>query len=79
MKENSLSLQTQMFQNPFSSNLIPLHATNNDFFELMNLNGELIWSGNEIEKNDFSELPSGIYFVKRIEKNKLSFCKVTKL
>ena len=36
----------------------------NSIRQLMNQMGQIIYSGNEIEKQDFSSLPNGIYYLK---------------
>ena len=35
-----------------------------DYFELVNAHGKNIYAGKDIDKQDFSSLPNGIYFLK---------------
>ena len=51
-----------VFPNPFTSS-IKLSMKNQDI-EFFNAMGQLIYAGNNIECQDFSSLPSGIYFIK---------------
>lgn len=51
-----------LYPNPFS-NFIKLDSSlKNNKFELINIDGEVIYKGNDIEKQNFSNLPNGIYF-----------------
>ena len=54
--------------NPFSSYIKVSTFTENETFELINIFGQIIYKGNSIETQNFSYLPSGIYFLKKINK-----------
>jgi hypothetical protein len=50
--------------NPFTHTINVQHASGDETFELVNAFGQMIWSGKNIERNDFSDLPNGVYFLK---------------
>ncbi|MEI6766925.1 MAG: aryl-sulfate sulfotransferase [Bacteroidota bacterium] len=52
------------YPNPFT-NKISLQNSNSEMtYQMMNPMGQLVWSGALIEQQDFSGLPSGVYFLK---------------
>lgn len=53
-----------VYPNPFVSNINVMNVKPNDNYELMNSLGQLIFSGKNINEQDFSELPKGIYILK---------------
>jgi arylsulfatase A-like enzyme len=55
-----------IYPNPFSSFIKLSNYQKEDFYQLYNLFGTIIYTGNEIEKQDFSGLAKGIYFVKNL-------------
>ncbi len=62
---NSVDFKTKIsvFPNPFSSKINIETLIGNEFFELYNEIGQQIFSGKNIEKQDFSALQKGIYFL----------------
>ncbi len=72
--ENQLNLNV-VFPNPFSSKINIENATGNENYTLTNEIGQEIFSGKNIEKQDFSALHKGIYFLKISDKTSI----VTKL
>ena len=59
MSDNKIKL----YPNPFNSSINISGAIGSEFYSLTNLFGQMIWSGNNIEQQDFSSLTSGIYFL----------------
>jgi len=67
----NLSLEGEQFENelivypnPFSTHIIVKGSTIETEYSLLNIYGEIIWSGKNIENNDFSSLSEGVYFLK---------------
>lgn len=56
-----------VYPNPFSGKLSVQNTVGNENYELYNLVGQNVWSGKHIEQADFTELPSGLYFLKVIQ------------
>lgn len=54
----------QAYPNPFESKIQLMNATGNENCRLYDCRGRLIWEGRHIEKTDFSQLQSGLYFLK---------------
>jgi hypothetical protein len=52
------------FPNPFSDKINLTNTTGKEHFTLFNYFGQEVWSGKSIEKQDFSELTGGLYFLK---------------
>ena len=55
--------QIKLYPNPFNSKINISGATGSAISTLTNMFGQIIWSGNNIEQQDFSYLTSGIYFL----------------
>ena len=53
----------KLYPNPFNSSINISGAIGSEFYSLTNLFGQMIWSGKNIEQQDFSSLTSGIYFL----------------
>jgi len=53
-----------VFPNPFSDHVFLKNATENVVFEMSNAVGQVVFSGRNLEQTDFSNLPSGLYFLK---------------
>ena len=65
ISDNGNKVQSLMaFPNPFSDKIYLRNSTGKENCELLNILGEKIWSGIHIEQQDFSNLKSGIYFLK---------------
>ena len=57
----------RVFPNPFNSKITMLSATGNENYELYDSLGKLIFTGKNIDKQDFSNLTKGIYILKIID------------
>ena len=57
----------RVFPNPFNSKITILSATGNENYELYDSLGKLIFTGKNIDKQDFSNLTKGIYILKIID------------
>jgi hypothetical protein len=53
-----------VYPNPFTSKINIENETGTEYFELVNAQGQLVWSGKNIETADFSGLSEGIYVLK---------------
>jgi arylsulfatase A-like enzyme len=74
---NSLSGETnitnsriKVYPNPFINNIHYQSKNSQAYFQFYNYDGSLIYEGNNISHQDFSRLPSGIYFLNIIDQNK---------
>jgi len=52
------------FPNPFINNIFVQNSTGKEIYSLSNVEGKAIWSGVDIEQQDFSALPKGAYLLK---------------
>jgi hypothetical protein len=52
------------FPNPFSDKINLTNTTGKEFFTLINYFGQVIWSGINIEQQNFSYLSNGLYFLR---------------
>lgn len=64
--------------NPFTTTINVKNANRNEWYELMNATGVLIWSGNNISSTDFSFLAAGIYIVRTTSENHVQTSKLIK-
>ena len=72
IKKNAISEgQKQVYPNPFTHKINVIQDSGNEFYELNNSMGHAIWTGKQIEQQDFSGLSTGLYFLK--VKNKTSY------
>jgi hypothetical protein len=53
----------KVFPNPFTNRINLLNSPGNEEFELVNLAGQSVWKGKEIEQRDFSGLRPGIFLL----------------
>jgi hypothetical protein len=53
----------KVFPNPFTNRINLLNSSGNEEFELVNLAGQSVWKGKEIEQRDFSGLRPGIFLL----------------
>ena len=53
----------EYYPNPFSNRIIVRNADGNEQYELFNSTGKAIWSGRHIDRQDFSALMAGSYFL----------------
>ena len=61
---NKNELQKTVFPNPFTNKIHLSNTTGKEYYTLFNYFGQLVWSAKDIEKQDFSELTTGLYFLK---------------
>lgn len=54
----------KVFPNPFQTKLLFINLTGEEWFELYSENGKQLYFGKNIDKEDFSNLTKGIYFLK---------------
>ncbi len=66
-----------VYPNPFKNYIHFYNASGKEYFELRDYLGELLYAGNNIEKQDFSSLKNGFYFLK-IKGVQLSIIKLIK-
>lgn len=65
-----------VYPNPFTNKIIIANSTKNQQLQLSNVYGEIVYQGTQIELQDFSNLPAGIYILQNINAN--SFYKIEK-
>ena len=63
-EETETRINYQVFPNPFRMHLNIKSPSGREFFELLNAVGEIIFSGQHLENQNFSGLPKGVYFLK---------------
>ncbi len=66
----------EIFPNPFSDHIYLKNIPKNAVCELVNTVGQIVFSGKNIEKEDFSNLPNGVYFLKIAGKSEIKMIKV---
>ena len=64
--DNQLFLSKHIFPNPFSTHIYLSPEMENEYFELRNSVGQIIYEGKEIQKQDFSSLSKGLYTLKNV-------------
>ena len=85
VRNNSLATSLQasasfpmlaVYPNPFINKIYISNSTKNQQLQLNNVYGEIVYQGTQIELQDFSNLPAGIYILQNINAN--SFYKIVK-
>jgi polyhydroxybutyrate depolymerase len=61
---NENDFQKTVYPNPFTNKINLTNTTGKEHFTLFNYFNQVVWSGKSIEKQDFSELTGGLYFLK---------------
>jgi polyhydroxybutyrate depolymerase len=61
---NERVYQNIVYPNPFTNKLNLSNMTGKEHFTLFNYFGQIMWSGKDINNKDFSELTTGLYFLK---------------
>lgn len=61
------SYTIKAFPNPFSTKFQLTNSKGSEFYELSDINGKQLFSGKNIDKQDFSSLTKGIYYLKIID------------
>ena len=67
-----------IFPNPFTTSINIKSNEPNEFYELFNSTGQIIWTGNQINKHDFSSIKSGLYFLRIHNDNSIHTNKLIK-
>ena len=53
-----------VYPNPFTSSINIEAKFENEYYELLNSTGQIIWAGKQINKQDFSSLTDGLYLLR---------------
>ena len=53
-----------VYPNPFTTSINIEGKLENEYYELLNLTGQIIWKGKQINTQNFSSLSDGLYFLK---------------
>jgi hypothetical protein len=61
---NTGEMKLGVYPNPFGNKINIENETGTEYFELINAQGQLVWSGKNIESAEFSTLPEGVYVLK---------------
>jgi hypothetical protein len=61
---NENDFQKTVYPNPFTNKINLTNTTGKEHFTLFNYFNQVVWTGKSIEKQDFSELTGGLYFLK---------------
>ena len=61
---NETNIKIEAFPNPFSNKINLTNTTGNENFTLINYFGQVIWTGKNIEQQDFSYLTKGFYLLR---------------
>lgn len=64
--------------NPFTNRIVPVNSSGNEFFELFNGCGQLVWKGTQIEQHDFSGLTKGFFILNVFNSDKKQTVKLIK-
>ncbi|MBC8172645.1 MAG: T9SS type A sorting domain-containing protein [Chitinophagales bacterium] len=67
-----------IYANPFTYQIIIQNTTGNEYYTLINVSGQVMWSGKYIAQQDFSTMISGIYFLKVRNENTTQTIKLIK-
>jgi hypothetical protein len=64
--ENTIETNTkiELYPNPFSNKINLTNTTGKEIFTLINYFGQVIWTGINIEQQNFSYLLNGLYFLR---------------
>ncbi len=72
-ENETANIQAIIYPNPLHSYLKVKKTSGKEEYELRNSFGQLIYAGNKIESMDFSDLHSGVYYLKIINANSLIY------
>lgn len=67
-----------VLQNPFTDKIEVQHTNGNENYVLQNSVGQIVWSGQHIEQQDFSFLSNDVYFLKVENQNTIETLKLVK-
>ena len=71
---NSLNV----YPNPFATSIKIEGKEENELYELINSTGQIIWTGKQINDQDFSLLTNGLYFLRIYNGNSTQTTKLIK-
>ena len=54
----------EIYPNPFQNRIRVKNQNAAAVYSLLNAMGQVIWTGNDVDKQDFGCLPAGVYFLK---------------
>jgi hypothetical protein len=74
-----LEESVKVFPNPFLSSFRYTNGNPSTHYYLINSVGTVVWSGQGIESQDFSDIPKGIYFLRIREGNSHRVARLVKL
>ncbi len=58
-----------VYPNPFDKTINIMNKTENDIISVINYCGQVIWTGSNIEIQDFSYLPNGLYLLRMSDRS----------
>lgn len=67
-----------VFPNPFIDKIVVANTTGKENYELINALGQIVWTGNAIEKQNFSDLTKGVYMLRVLNENSTQLVKLMK-
>lgn len=76
--ENNFENKNIVYPNPFTNSIHFTNSDENNKYVLLNFEGEILYSGNSINSQDFSSLSSGIYFVEMFNDTQKKTYKIIK-
>ncbi|MEC4005701.1 PKD domain-containing protein [Flavobacterium sp. SUN052] len=76
--QNDLVKNNSVYPNPFKDFITFSNPNSNDSYKLISLDGKIIYEGNAIMNQNFSELTNGVYLIKVLNEGKVSFYKIIK-
>ncbi|MFN4083877.1 MAG: T9SS type A sorting domain-containing protein [Bacteroidia bacterium] len=74
----SSEIKNLAYPNPFSNNIQFMDITGVEYFVLSNSIGQIIWTGKNIEQQDFSNLQNGLYYLTAFYYNRHQTLKLIK-
>ncbi len=66
------------YPNPFTGKIYVDNVSSDAHFLLLNITGQLLWSGDQIEQYDFSSINAGLYLLKIVTQNSNQTIKIMK-
>ena len=77
--QNIEALKTlTIYPNPFTSSISIEGKFEKEYYELLNSTGQIIWTGKQINNQDFSSLTNGLYFLRIYNGNSTQMTKLIK-
>lgn len=75
---NDKNLKYSIYPNPFKDFIYISSGNKINHYYLTNACAQLVYEGKQIQSQNFSQLPAGIYFLKTIENNQVKYHKLIK-